>query len=96
MSGILVAVPALPLLAAVVIRLAGLAPRTAARLAVVASVVATNGDRLVITGTAGRIILRNGALRQLVESLIAVGVHGEGEGWVGLVNPATDVWVAER
>ena len=43
MSGVLVAIPALPLLAAAVIRLAGSAPRTAARLAVGASAVAAVG-----------------------------------------------------
>ncbi len=43
MSGVLVAIPALPLLAAVVIRLAGLTPRTAARAVVSASALATIG-----------------------------------------------------
>ncbi len=43
MSGVLVAIPALPLLAAVVIRLAGLTPRTAARAVVGASALATIG-----------------------------------------------------
>ncbi len=43
MSGVLVAIPALPLLAAVVIRLAGLTPRTAARLVVGASAISALG-----------------------------------------------------
>ena len=43
MSGILVAIPALPLLAAAVVRLAGPAPRTAARAVVGASALATIG-----------------------------------------------------
>ncbi len=43
MSGVLVAIPALPLLAAVVIRLAGLTPRTAVRAVVGASALATLG-----------------------------------------------------
>jgi hypothetical protein len=30
------------------------------------------------------------------DSLIAVGVHAEYEGFVGIVNPNTDIWVAER
>ena len=48
MSGALVAIPMLPLLAAVVIQLAGLAPRAAARLAVGASAVAGLGALLLL------------------------------------------------
>ncbi len=48
MSGVLVAVPALPLLAALVIRLGSLAPRTVARLVVAASVVATIGAAVLL------------------------------------------------
>ena len=48
MSGVLVAIPALPLLAAVVIRLAGLAPRTAARLAVGASAATAVGALVLL------------------------------------------------
>jgi NADH:ubiquinone oxidoreductase subunit 5 (subunit L)/multisubunit Na+/H+ antiporter MnhA subunit len=43
MSGVLVAIPALPLFAAAAIRLAGMAPRTAARVVVGASALATFG-----------------------------------------------------
>ena len=43
MSGLLVAIPALPLLAAAVVRLAGPTPRTAARVVVAASALATIG-----------------------------------------------------
>ena len=48
MSGVLVAIPILPLLAAVVIQLAGLAPRAAAQLAVGASAVAAAGALLLL------------------------------------------------
>ena len=48
MSGVLVAIPALPLLAAVVLRLADLAPRTAARLAIAASAAATLGALVLL------------------------------------------------
>ncbi len=48
MSGVLVAVPALPLLAAVAIRLADLAPRSAARLAVGASAASAVAALLVL------------------------------------------------
>jgi len=55
MSGVLVAIPALPLLAAAVIRLAGSAPRAAARLAVAASAVAAAGALvlLIVVGIDG-------------------------------------------
>ncbi len=48
MSGVLVAVPALPLLAALIIRLGSLAPRTVARLVVAASAVATIGAAVLL------------------------------------------------
>ena len=48
MSGVLVAIPALPLLAALTIRLGNLAPRTAARLVVAASAVATIGAAVLL------------------------------------------------
>jgi NADH:ubiquinone oxidoreductase subunit 5 (subunit L)/multisubunit Na+/H+ antiporter MnhA subunit len=48
MSGVLVAIPILPLLAAVVIQLAGLAGRTAAQLAVGASAMAAAGALLLL------------------------------------------------
>jgi NADH:ubiquinone oxidoreductase subunit 5 (subunit L)/multisubunit Na+/H+ antiporter MnhA subunit len=48
MSGVLVAIPALPLLAAVVIRLAGLSPRTAARVVVGASALAVTGALVLL------------------------------------------------
>ena len=40
--------------------------------------------------------LAHGSILATDDSLIAVGVHGEVEGWVGLVNPNTDIWVAQR
>ena len=40
--------------------------------------------------------LAHGTILATDDSLIAVGVHGEFEGWVGLVNPSTDIWVARR
>ena len=48
MSGVLVAIPILPLLAAAVIQLAGLAPRTAAQLAVGAGAVSAVGALLLL------------------------------------------------
>ncbi len=48
MSGVLVAIPALPLLAALTVRLGNLAPRTAARLVVAASAVATIGAAVLL------------------------------------------------
>ncbi len=51
-SGVLLAVPTLPLLAAVVVRLAGLAPRSAARLVVVASALATVGAAALLIAVA--------------------------------------------
>ncbi len=48
MSGVLVAIPLLPLLAAAVIQLGGLAPRTAAQLAVGASAVSALGALLLL------------------------------------------------
>ena len=38
----------------------------------------------------------DGTILATNDSLIGVGVHGEVEGWVGLVNPSTDIWVTER
>ena len=40
--------------------------------------------------------LAHGTILATDDSLIAVGVHGEFEGWVGLVNPSTEIWVTER
>jgi len=40
--------------------------------------------------------LAHGTILATDDTLIAVGVHGEFEGWVGLVNPSTDIWVTER
>jgi len=40
--------------------------------------------------------LVHGTMLATEDSLIAVGVHGGLEGWVGLVNPTTDIWVTER
>jgi len=28
------------------------------------------------------------------DGLIAFGVHGETEGWVGLVDPTTEIWTS--
>ena len=48
MSGVLVAIPALPLLAALIVRLGSLAPRTAAQLVVGASALATTGAAVLL------------------------------------------------
>ncbi len=40
--------------------------------------------------------LARGTILATDDSLIAVGVHGEIEGWVGLVNPSTEIWVTGR
>lgn len=40
--------------------------------------------------------LAHGTILATDDSLIAVGVHGEIEGFTGLVNPNTDIWVTER
>jgi hypothetical protein len=48
MSGVLVAVPALPLIAAAIVRLARLSPRSAARAVVLASAASTVGALILL------------------------------------------------
>jgi NAD(P)H-quinone oxidoreductase subunit 5 len=76
MSGVLVAVPALPLLAAALVRVARLSPRTAARVVVLASAGATIGALVLL--------LSLGIDGSTGASIDAVVTNSEGEAVVGL------------